>query len=722
MSLALATKDVVLQKDIFRFAATLYSDTCDVYSTMETQLQMIKCVFVGCDNRQMARTEIISELLDVYKYHLSENELLDIIRKSRKTFQSVMVDGDEVYCLTTEAYTQTMNAQNKSIDYYIDLFIQEHEVANKEKCKDAIHKYLYELTTTNINSYKILLNGNNKGAFFDSDVSVDINDLDEEDRLLVHDFLAWNNADKNNSLGNVVYSCLEYCLLVNGDSPNSLLKGIIKQRIIYLDTNIVFRGLGINGQSRKKVIEAFLKKCHQANLKMVILAQTKREFFDTIGTYISNIDKYPRGRALPELYESLTDHNFYSFYNEWQYTHQGLSLKYFRIHIQTMYDDFIKKFSIIDDEKIPTSITTSHLFGETRNKYSLSIQRKKQANRSDYGIDLDINPNSSHDATVIRYIELLRESQGDEKDIFLVSADKVLRSWDMSRSDIDYPVVIYPSQLFIILIKLCGRSDNDFESFVSFINIAPETPQLTAEKANIIISGISSITEDVTAQKGIVAAAYGDEFQRIVQHANTDSELYLAVQDYSKNYLETELSAAKSKLQEATKDLEDKQITIEKLQMFCEQKNEEVHKTAAHSATREKEYQSKIKKLTSEKKTQNEKIEKFAEKKTKRKYMITTYLIPIGLLLSTFFCVAFVALQFVFGDKEWNFVISLFEWIETTPFGKGNDSVMYIVDGVICAVILAAFKKWWRNPFDKVSKRKLKEELVNDYLEQNDLN
>lgn len=76
--------DIAMQKDIFRLAAMLYSETSDTYSTDDAQLQMVKCVFASTNNQCMETSEIISELLGVYRYHISEDEVEAIIRKSKK--------------------------------------------------------------------------------------------------------------------------------------------------------------------------------------------------------------------------------------------------------------------------------------------------------------------------------------------------------------------------------------------------------------------------------------------------------------------------------------------------------------------------------------------------------------------------------------------------------------------------------------------------------------
>ena len=708
---------IATQKDIFRFAAMLFSDTSDIFSKSDAQLQMVKCMFIEYDNQLMTKSEIAAGLLDIYKYNVAVDEIGGLIRKNKKMFRIDSIDGSDAYCLTETAYAHAIESQENGIDFHIDNFIEEKEISDIEKCKDAIHKYLYELTTTNINSYKILLGGNLGGNFLDSDISVDINELDDEEKSFVHDFLLWDNADKNLSLGNVVYSCLEYCLLVSGDSPNALMKGIIRNRVIYLDTNVIFRALGINGEARKKVIHAFLKKCQQAKVKLVILSQTKKEFFETTNIYVANIEKFPRGVVNPEAYEYFADYNLYEFYSLWHYDHPTLSLKYFRLHLESIYDEFIKQYSIVDEEKIPPTINTSHEFGPICRRYAQSIQQKKQEHRAERNLAQDINPNNTHDATIIRYIEMMRDMQVDEKDVFLVSTDKVLRSWDMGRTDVNYPVVVYPSQLFIILVKLCGRSDDDFESFVNFINIPSQTQQITAEKANIIVSGISSITEDLEKQIGIVKAAYGGEFQRIIQHSHSDMDLYQSVQQYSMNYLKDELGLANSQLGQAQQVIDEQTGKIKDLQAKVEESTNQVDKASKDEVG----YKEEITKLTNHQEEQREKICKFVEKKVKPLFCLRWYIIPAVILLYLLSVVSFVVLQLFWCDKQWNFVTELIQHLSTTTFWKNIPGPLFVIDSAAFVFGGVLLKYIWRNPCNKAAQKEDLLKLVTEYIEEHNL-
>lgn len=74
----------IIQKDIFRFAATLFAETTNEYSSLESQLQMVKCVFANNNNEPMSKEEIVVQMNDVFKYHVSEDEVNSIIKKHKK--------------------------------------------------------------------------------------------------------------------------------------------------------------------------------------------------------------------------------------------------------------------------------------------------------------------------------------------------------------------------------------------------------------------------------------------------------------------------------------------------------------------------------------------------------------------------------------------------------------------------------------------------------------
>lgn len=701
---------IVLQKDIFRLAAAIYSENSDSVYESEIQEQIIECMFTSTGNEYFTISEIISSVLEIYKYHISEDEVERIIKNTRGKFQQVTKDGCKAYSLTQQAYDEAETLQKNNIDSYIDLFIKERNINDPEKCKNAIHVYLYELTTTNINSYRVLLEGKDGTQFTSDELSVDVSDLNDIEKSLVHDFLSWNNPEKNAALGNLVFCCLEYCLLINGDTPNNLLKRYIKTRDIYLDTNIIFRALGINGESRKKVILAFIKKCKQASIKLYITHNTRKEFFDTINYYVNQMQHLKKGTIFPGAYDQITDYNIFSFYEEWYRNHANTSLKYFITYINSQYMEFVKEFCIEDDAMIPASIYNSSIFKAERNNYSASIKNVKQKINDDYTPeDYRYTQRDSHDATVVRYIELLR-IKTNAKDIFLVSSDKALRLWDMNRTNSIYPVVIYPSQLFLILLKTCGRSENDYDCFVNFINIRPTSKQVSPENAHAIISGISSITEDIKTQKYLVASVFGEEFQNVIRNSSSDIELYEKVQTITQNYLEEQLKEKENVIKTLQDDIARQGENAEKMHSTIISQDTDLTESKRQIANKEKELEK-----------QKQQINSHARNKTRLPYVWLNYCVPALLVIITISFGVFVFLQFFYKEKNWNYSVMFFEWIRHTYFGKNVGEFVYSIDLFVGSVIIIMIKKWIRNPFNKSQREQLKEKLANKYISDNNL-
>lgn len=122
--------DIAMQKDIFRLAAAIYSESNDVVSDAEIQLQIIKCMFVATRNDYLTKSEIISMVLEIYKYHISEDEVDNMLRKTKGVFQSVTKDEEKAFCLNQSVYSECEEAQKNNIDSFINAFIDE-----KKNCR-----------------------------------------------------------------------------------------------------------------------------------------------------------------------------------------------------------------------------------------------------------------------------------------------------------------------------------------------------------------------------------------------------------------------------------------------------------------------------------------------------------------------------------------------------------------------------------------------------------
>jgi len=240
-------------------------------------------------------------------------------------------------------------------------------------------------------------------------------------------------------------------------------------------------------------------------------------------------------------------------------------------------------------------------------------------------------------------------------------------------------------------------------SFVSFINIRNRSQQISPDKANIILSGISSITADIASQKILVGSVFDSDFQNIIQNSNTDKEMYENVQLYSQRYLEKNLDEAESAKKVAEEERDKARSKVSEVTQTAVQTKESLEKRNA------------------ELDEHKERICQFAEKETKRKFHFAFYVIPaLWVILSVAF-VIFMLLQFIACGASWNFASRFSDYVQITTFGKGSSGPLYLVDAALFFGLAFIYKKAMKNPFNNESKQAYRRELVEQYIKRNNL-
>ena len=114
----------------------------------------------------------------------------------------------------------------------------------------------------------------------EGDFSIDLKNYNEEEKRIINDFLNFDDENKDKAIFDIVSLSLEYCILT-GDSKQVYVQGI-RNKVFYLDSNIIYRAIGINGESRKELTLRFLEKCISNNIKLAISKYSEKEFKDSI--------------------------------------------------------------------------------------------------------------------------------------------------------------------------------------------------------------------------------------------------------------------------------------------------------------------------------------------------------------------------------------------------------------------------------------------------------
>lgn len=626
--------------NIFRLAAVLYADNNYNIKRESIIKKIIDTVFLNNCNNKCTIYEISDFCAKEYAIDIAESEIADIIfSKYEKHYNISRDSAGQIYIkLTEERFNNVLDKdENNNILNFIEKFIKDANIEDEKFGRKTILRFLYELFTSNLNSFKFILNGN-KDIY---DFNIDYKEYNLEEKIIINQFLNYKDANKNKAIFDIANYALEYCLLT-GNNNNALYIEGLRNKKLYLDTNIIYRALGINGAERKERTRNFLKKCCEAGQELRISKYTDIEFQDTIDFYIKQISKYSiNGKVHPSVYEHYAGgYDIYLYYYEWKSRQINNNLELFRAHIKSQYEQFKKEFNVfLDyrsqlDENNPIMIEMIRQYSESMEKYKLK----------------SIN-NNIYDAKNIALIKekRLKKSKNFYKFLdtpyYFISTDQKLRDWNYENLNEEIPIVILPSQWLNILLRYVSRTNDDFRSFVSFLNMKQNYPTIDSDKLNIILSGIGEITEIIEQQEYFAKELIEGKINDIILEENDDI-VYEKTKEYVKSTLDKELERVVKELENTKQELSSACEQIKKFDDITNENNE---------------YENKIAELTKENQNIlrtiiNEKVEKD----------ISIWRIKAIALVPVLMIIILIwILEFFFSDWKFNYIYKFFTWIDT---------------------------------------------------------
>lgn len=546
-----------LPKNLFRLATVLYADNNYEVSPKTIYKKIVESAILSNGNVPLNIHQLIDTIYQKYKLHFDEAEIKSIITSDKHEHFLLNEKVGELKVMLSEKRRLGIEdkVSNKTIDYFIDEFVMQNpHLAVGIEIKDVLYRFLYEVLNTNIESFKKLLDRKKNVHEL---INIESHTYDSLEREVINEFLSWDNADKNKAIFDIASYALEYCMISNNGDGAHIQLNNIRNKVFYLDTNVIFRVLGINGLNRKNRTVTFLQKFIEANTQLVISKFTENEFKDTVSFYVDKLDRHNHHRRInPAIFEeryfkSLGD--MYDFYYKWRAKKVNDSLDIFEAHIIALYEKFKSDYKVAHDFKAPFDEHDEKVEKEL-NELSANISAFKNLEGAKHGINGDYN-----DACNILLVESRREGRNanifDTKQ-FIISTDQSLRRWDYQRSSVT-PIVILPSQWLSILLRYVNRTDDDFKSFVSFLNLPSGESQINPEKLHVVLSGISEMTENFDQQRLIVQTLIQRRFDGIIEKGIGEEEILERTKAISKTILETKVEEIESQHKKLKEDFEE---------------------------------------------------------------------------------------------------------------------------------------------------------------------
>ena len=657
------------QKNLFRLSAVLYAKTNDKISTKQIYRKIIEDALFCKGDSVTSVSALISYINSAYALLFSTREIEDVITSSHNKNKFIYsYKNNEIHISLTEEYKNKLNlkSQDKNLLDFIGEFISEKGYNNE--IKEMILHFFYAVFTSNLNGFKRLLNEGTNGLEIGENYNT-------EEKTIINSFLQWENPDKDKAIFDLANYSLEYCIMTNSGNTEFSLDNL-KNKFFYLDTNIIYRALGLNGLELKERTLLFLSKFKDVNENLLISYSTDHEFKDTIDYYIGKLTKYENPRIRSKvIYEFLDPDSIYQFYHQWSIGRSNRSVEYFRMYLLSEYDNLCKTYEIEIDSNFP--------YEEKKAKELLEEYRSGINNYSDKKSLLS----AEYDAKNILWVEERRKDKCtdifDTKSYFL-SSDKTLYNWDYTRQTRRIPVVMLATQWLNIILHYLERTNDDYRSFVCFLSMKINNPILSEDEIISIVSGISEIADDIETQRFLIKN-YIETEAKGEMLVKDEEELEKSAKQYAESVLSTRIleleqgsKTNEEKLSNADRKIKDQDLKISKLSEEVKQMKSNVQKSSNANQEKDKEIIA---------------LKKADLKKWKILKVATFTIIAI-------FMIYIMYLMFEQKDWEYNYV-----WKLIQTFDKQKESVVSSLGNMIIAFPLTILLYCGRMIYDAFNTR-----------------
>lgn len=491
------------QANVFRLSAIIYANNNYQISPLLLHKKIVEDALYQLHGATGITRDFLADYIEKsYQISFSDEEL-DAVLKNKKfsdVFACVQCGVDVLYSLVPSRLARIDSNKAKNLDDFIKEYLVSNDIA--EEKGEVIYRYLYGVFTTNVDSFSRMIEAKTVKVLVGKYAP------NEDEYDVINGFLDWKNEGKDIAIFNLASYALEYCLLTSKKDTNVKIDSL-QHKTFYLDTNILYRAIGVDGADRKQRTLSFFKKMRESNNEIRISRLTWEEYEGSMKQYIKKLRKSETPAIQSKVYtEYVSYDSIYKFYHTWAQSRKNTAIAtvdYFESMLASEMKSMLEDNKITIDGLCPFSI-------ESNDKILKEMAAQIKGLSQDKWFD-----SAYTDACNVMWIEHMRG--GGETSIFstktfLLSSDWGLYIWDSKYHSKNAPIVLLPSQWLSILLRYVSRSSDDFRSFVCFLNIQPKEGNLTAEQINSILEGISEVTADLQQQKHLLDAVIENDFKK----------------------------------------------------------------------------------------------------------------------------------------------------------------------------------------------------------------
>lgn len=486
-------------------------------------------------NQEIDRNECFEYLVDYCKFQI-EKDYYDNLIDNCDFLIKTPSEKDVTLKLTPEKFNEIKNSVTEdSLEKYINDFVNGNSLP--KSLGDAITIILYDSIYNNISSF----NPDN----IKSIIPVELKQkFTKEEVDAFNNFIDWENNKKNISVFNVFLKAIEFAIFTSSKGIKELSKDIFQGKRYCLDTNIIFRLLGIGGEERKESLLNVIKWCIYQGIQFEYSSYTFDELKRRVQASVSEIKHAISQKNIEILEESYNSDKH--LYNEGFITYYIEQKKLSKVLSPEAYEtNLITSFRLLENELGLKPIDKSVEIPKARiehwkNKF---FEAKKEINQySRY-----TQSAAEVDAFNVLYVRELRGNQTtsySEIKSFYLTTDRTLNQILIKESNCDIVETIFPSQLFLIhSISYDENQEEDYKTFLRFLKRRTTEFKLTGREALNYIKQIRTFTNE-TVQIKEVLKAYSDLNYDTSLNMDYSEPKNISIQEFTETYLDRKLSAA----------------------------------------------------------------------------------------------------------------------------------------------------------------------------------
>lgn len=243
-----------------------------------------------------------------------------------------------------------------------------------------------------------------------------------------------------------------------------------------------------------------------------------------------------------------------------------------------------------------------------------------------------------------------------ETKYFLISTDQKLRDWNYSIFPDEIPIIFLPSQWLAIILRFVSATNDDYKSFVSFLNMKKNESIIESDKLQAVLSGIAEITDEIHSQEFFAKEIIEDKVIDIID-IDENYKVFEEVRKYVKESMDEMLSGCKREIA-----LGKEEIILKEEELASEKGKKELL-LSDNIIIKNELCENRINLKLSEWRSSSIKF--------------------IGLFVLIIF---YIMLHVFFEDSSFNFVTKIYSWAGQVEYRK---LIIQGIDSIICFTLSA---------------------------------